>query len=359
MRVFTRFQCVILPAILMLGTCKIVTAQAVSPTATQPASQATSQPGDTLAPDTIARELASAKAQHQEAIGKAKKALLDVINKRINEAANAGNLATVQSLQAVRATAAVDGTVPYDVKDTVILVAKTNYETAIASARARLDRAYRKAVRDYTRARRFDEARSTQDELNSLVLVDPTMAPRVVDLLQLVDVTRDALSGHWHLEGGKLSNERSNVTQIRFPYRPPSEYDFHLVYDRENADWGIELGVCRLDHVFGCGMPDLRDVAANGNFFGLEESRYPAPAGAATHCDVCVQVRNDRLTIIINGEKAFDHPMATWEFGKTPGWFAGPEAFGLGLIDWWGRTTITKAEVREISGPGKVLGRGN
>jgi hypothetical protein len=345
----------------MLGICKIVTAQAVSPTAAQPTSQATSQPGDTLAPDTIAQELATAKAQHQEAIGNAKKALLDVIDQRINEAADAGNLATVQSLQAVRATAAVDGTVPYDVKDTLILVAKTNYETAIASARARLDRAYRKAVRDYTRARRFDEARSTQDELNSLVLVDPTMAPRVIDLLQIVDVTRDALSGHWHLEGGKLSNERSNVAQIRFPYRPPSEYDYHLVYDRENADWGLDLGVCRLDAgVFKCGMQCGKDLDANiGGLRGLESIRYRAPSDAVTHCDVCVQVRNDRLTVIINGEKSFDHPMATWEFGETPDWLSGPKGFGLSVTDWWGRTTITKAEVTDISGPGKVLGRGS
>jgi hypothetical protein len=329
----------------MLGICRIAVAQTPASAATQPAT------------DAIAQALTLAKAQHRQAIDDAKKALLGVIDQRINAAADAGDLTLVQSLQVVKATAAVDGTVSDNEKDFVILIAKNHYDTSIGAARAKLNRAYQIAVRDYTRERNFTAAQSTQEELNSLVLVDPTMTPHVIDLLRLVDPTRDCVSGRWSFADGKLSNESSNGAQIRFPYQPPPEYDYHVVYDREVTNWGVALGVCRLaDDMFGCGMPcqEHPESADVDGLQGMDSIRYRAPADAVTHCDVCVQVRNDHLTVIINGEKSVDQPMATWEFSKTPEWFSGPRS-GLSLIDWYGRTTITKAEVTEISGSGQVL----
>ena len=145
MRLSMRFQYVTIAVFLMLGICGISIAQSPSPAATQPA------------PDAIAQALTLAKAQHRQAIDDAKKALLGVIDQRINAAADAGNLTLVQSLQVVKATAAVDGTVSDNEKDFVILIAKTHYDTSIGAARARLNRAYQIAVRDYTRAREFSE----------------------------------------------------------------------------------------------------------------------------------------------------------------------------------------------------------
>jgi hypothetical protein len=350
---------VIVGCLFVLLACTACIADSDSPPTVQPAAQATSQPSDTAAHDLIAQGLAAAKTQHQLDIAIAKKELLTLIDRRTNEAIDDGDLATVQTLQAARATAAIDGTVPDDVKDVVVLVAQRNYETNIASAGARLNRAYKIAVREYTRERRFAEARATQDELDSLALVDPTMASRVVDLLQLVDPDRDTLAGRWYLEDGRLSNEHSAVAQIRFPYRPPREYDYHVVYDRDDTEWGLGLSVCRLGGAFHIGLPCQRGPGID--FHGLralESVQYRVSGYAISHCDVCVQVRDDRLTVIINGETITDHPMTEWEFAKTPDQLVGPQRFGLGFIDWWGRTTITKAEVIQISGPGEVLGSG-
>jgi hypothetical protein len=127
-----------------------------------------------LPPEYIAQQLEAAKAQHRQDIDAAKGALLKTIDARINAATDAGDLAGVQALQSVQATASVDGTVPADVKDVGVAQGKKTYDAAVLSADTKLRLAYEKAVRDYTRARQLADAQSTQKELDALGLVDST-----------------------------------------------------------------------------------------------------------------------------------------------------------------------------------------
>jgi len=219
----------------------------------------------------------------------------------------------------------------------------------------RLIDAYRDAIRDCARAGQIEKAQGTQKELDSVLVADPTMKPRVVDLLKYVDPQRDALSGHWYFDSGRLVNAPSNCSRIRFPYRPPPEYDFHMVYDRENADWGIQLALSRLGGTFGCEMPDYQNSRGMGTFAGIMDSvKYDAPEGAMDHCDVCIQVRDHHLKITINGDRCFDREMSSWDFDETPWLLVGPSG-GLGVVDRDGKTSISEAEVVEVSGVGEVL----
>ena len=146
-----------------LGVASLAAAQTTQP----------SPSGTGLNPAEIARQLDAAKAAHQQAIDDAKKSLLHTIDQRVDAATNAGDLNLVTSLQAAQATAAVDATVPDDVKDPAVLAAKSTYEYSVKSANTRLNLAYQRAVRDYTRAHEIAQAQSTQAEMNSLGLVDP------------------------------------------------------------------------------------------------------------------------------------------------------------------------------------------
>lgn len=119
---------------------------------------------------------------------------------------------------------------------------------------------------------------------------------------------------------------------------------------------GLALGICRSGQMFRYGMPDFRDLRRIGNFDGiLPAVTYDAPGNATTKCDICVQARDNHLTIIMNGEKSFDRAMTGWSLGHTSTWFAGPYWYGLGVVDWYGQTTISRAEVTEISGLGEVM----
>jgi hypothetical protein len=103
-------------------------------------------------------------------------------------------------------------------------------------------------------------------------------------------------------------------------------------------------------------MPDYQDCRGIGTFQGiLNSTRYNAPEDAMVHCDVWVAVRADRLTITINGQKSFDRVMPQWSFQDIPSWFSGPFRQGLGVVDWYGKTTISKAEVTEMTGIGEIL----
>src|SRR5208282_2931516 len=169
---------IIILAYLMLTICSVAPAQVT----TQPA-------------DPIAKELDAANTQHSQAVDDANKELLLAIDQRINAAADSGDLSLVQSLQAIRTKAQTEGAVPGYVDDAAVRGANNEYEKRLAAARVQLKSSYQDAIRDYTRARNFDRAQSIQDELDSMLRNDPTMQPRVVDLLQVVDPKRDTLSG--------------------------------------------------------------------------------------------------------------------------------------------------------------------
>jgi len=330
--------------IVFLSAAALAAAQSVPSDSTQPA------------PDPIAVALTRASAQHQAAVDAAKRQLLSTIDREIKTATSAGDLAEVGSLQAARAAAATDGSIPDETTNPAVLAAKAEYDRVIITSRSRLTSLYLTAERAYTHANELGKAQAAQDQFDSLMDGDPTLCPPPIDLLKIVDPDRDALAGHWHIQNGFLTNDRSDGAQIRFPYRPPDEYNLHLVYDRQNARWGFELAICDSGKMLGCGMPNLKQSPTQGSLEGMRASAtFDAPADAAAHCDLIVRVRTHRLTIIINGQKSFDQPVQASDFDQTPARLSGAERYGLGMIDWYGSTTITKAQVTEISGVGEVL----
>jgi hypothetical protein len=126
--------------------------------------------------DTIPGRLDTAKAAYMADISNARRALVSAVDARYNAAADAGDLATVESLQAAKASAARDGTVGDEVKDPAIITAKAKMVDAITAANNRMATAYREAIRDYTRARQITEAHAVQDEFNASGLSGSTAA---------------------------------------------------------------------------------------------------------------------------------------------------------------------------------------
>ena len=82
-------------------------------------------------------------------------------------------------------------------------------------------------------------ASSLTDALGYQYQDEPTPEPaklegdrRVVNLLSLVDVQRDAVNGVWTIEQRALASDRGKESRIQFPYQPPEEYDFRIVFTR-------------------------------------------------------------------------------------------------------------------------------
>jgi len=69
-------------------------------------------------------------------------------------------------------------------------------------------------------------------------------APRAVDLLALVDLSRDRVHGTWEKEKGTLAcTRRAPAARVVLPYVPPEEYDLELVAERTGGTDAFVLGL--------------------------------------------------------------------------------------------------------------------
>lgn len=74
-------------------------------------------------------------------------------------------------------------------------------------------------------------------------------SPRKVDLLKLVDPSRDTIDGTWMFVNGQLKSNDALRARINIPYDPPREYDFVIEFTR-NA--GIDCVVQDFTNVRQC-----------------------------------------------------------------------------------------------------------
>jgi hypothetical protein len=137
-------------------------------TAVASATPSAAAPSDAgpLTPERIGARLDRAKTDYLSSVDGAKRELVAAVDRRLSAATDAGDLAQVQSLQAIKSTAETDASIPDDVKDTSLIQAKTRYAQTINAANQRLATAFHEAVRDYTRARDIATAQATQSEFD-------------------------------------------------------------------------------------------------------------------------------------------------------------------------------------------------
>jgi hypothetical protein len=91
-----------------------------------------------------------------------------------------------------------------------------------------------------------------------------------VDLLAMIDLKSDVLSGAWHWQGGKLvappPGNPQKMSIVRIPYLPPPEYDLRIVMEYKPGPGGLNS--------FDFGL-----VGTNGQFTTI----MGATGGAALH----------------------------------------------------------------------------
>jgi len=193
------------------------------------------------------------------------------------------------------------------------------------------------------------------------VLADAAQWNKAVDLMPLIDPERDAVSGQWerNAEGALVSDARS-LSRLEIPYKPPEEYDYKMVFTRNNgwdtiaqcfsngsksliwgmAMWGNELNMFRCVSGFEGTNPTTvwaKEFIQNGR-------RY----------ECVVQVRKQRYAAFIDGKLishwdrgyAGAHVSKEWRL-PTPGL--------LGIASSNSQTTFHSLQLLEISGTGTAV----
>ncbi|HZK81381.1 MAG TPA: hypothetical protein VFC46_09950, partial [Humisphaera sp.] len=188
----------------------------------------------------------------------------------------------------------------------------------------------------------------------------PTHA-RMIDLLALIDIQRDAVNGKWTLDRGVLSGSGpGNGLRIILPYEPPDEYDFLMEFEETAVSNAVVQIVATNkarfmwfmgaddNTAYGIGIVDPKSGHANtasGTIKNMITSHK-------RHISI-VSVRRNRISATLDGRELayYDtdfsdvHIQDFWSIGSGP-------CLGLGSSH---PVSVYRAELNEIAGVGRRI----
>jgi serine/threonine protein kinase len=182
-----------------------------------------------------------------------------------------------------------------------------------------------------------------------------------IDLLALVDPTRDAVKGVWKVEKGRLVSDEDNATRLELPYIPPDEYDFKVVFSRKTGNDAINQIIPHAGTVFVWqmggwentifGISEIGGRRANENPATVQRERCLETGREYTSI---VEVRKNRVTATVNGQKLADWKTDYKDLGMNDDWRLRQDQLP-GLGTWGSATEFRTIELREVSGKGRAL----
>jgi hypothetical protein len=180
----------------------------------------------------------------------------------------------------------------------------------------------------------------------------------VVDLLSMVNLNQDVVSGNWqwtynhelivdNLATGSIS------ARLAFPYHPPLEYDYTLIFTpttgspRDNVAQLVSHGDVPFTWSMCAGpgggntsrLEDINGHSVIGNPFLVPYTFV----GGVEYTSI-VHVRNDGVVIEINGQTLVNHQTDYSDLSRNGKWTL-PDELDLGIGAWNGPTTIHSATV--------------
>jgi len=190
-----------------------------------------------------------------------------------------------------------------------------------------------------------------------LEALDSTGSAGPVDLMTLVDPSMDSVSGKWSLSGGILTVEASNYSRLEFPYEPPAEYDFTMIFLRKAGNDDVVQLLSRTQKGFAFHMQYI------GSGYGFVSATHHDEAAAVIKKDPLannkrhtsvVKVRKDSVGAYLDGKLITEWKPSETDLGAYKPWALRKETV-LGLGSYGNVVEFYKLEVVEVSGKGKRL----
>ncbi|MGD0094312.1 MAG: hypothetical protein ABSE73_30765, partial [Planctomycetota bacterium] len=198
-----------------------------------------------------------------------------------------------------------------------------------------------------------------QKEAESAAVVDdPERWKNAIDLLALVDPTKDSVSGKWDAKGGALICDNAMTARVRIPYRPPTEYDFRIQFTR------LSGSDCLAQILSASGRQFAFMAGGEGNkVFGLEliagkqcfenptAVRRPTCLVTGRRYMLLAQVRNNGVRMYLDGVFLTGFVGEYSQMSVRDHWAVADPAT-LGLASWDNTVAFHAAEVLEVTGQG-------
>lgn len=180
-----------------------------------------------------------------------------------------------------------------------------------------------------------------------------------VDLLKLVDASRDTVRGHWTMSGSKLSCDAGYKATLQFPYQPPKEYDYRIVFVRKSgSDTVCQVGVTGKSFLWAMGgwnnsvfgFDDCDGKSADNNPTTVHSSDEVGIKNGKVHESI-IKVRATKIEVFLDRKLVCSWDKGNDRLSTHADWNLRDRAL-LGVGAMSSALEIQAAEVTEISGPG-------
>jgi hypothetical protein len=187
--------------------------------------------------------------------------------------------------------------------------------------------------------------------------------PRVVNLMSLIDVKKDAVGGVWKSDSDGITSDANGNARLRIPYDPPAEYDLHFVFVRESGNNAVAAILSHGGHAFDWQMGALSNAYCG---FETRDAAYDTKNPSVVkidpsltngkRCDCVVQVRNDSVTAYMDGKLVSRYGTDYADVSLYHYWsLKADNAIGIGSGS--SPTLFQMIEVTEVSGAGSAATR--
>lgn len=184
-----------------------------------------------------------------------------------------------------------------------------------------------------------------------------------IDLLPMIDVDKDAVSGKWVKADGFLESPKQFGARIEIPFEPPSEYELTVVATPLDEPNGLLLGQLMSGHRFltlvnhnvrqdkpasALENVDGKNVSGNATAIMAELLKKDRPS------QIIVTVRGGSVVVRCDGKTIIDwrgkpEQLSLGDYWKTPN----SNALFLGAYDC--RYRFSRVSIASLSGEGKPL----
>jgi hypothetical protein len=182
---------------------------------------------------------------------------------------------------------------------------------------------------------------------------------RVVNLMPLIDLGKDVVSGTWRLSNGQPTSGDGRFDRIRIPYEPPEEYDFIIEFTRQGSNDVVCQILSHSGHSFewinGANrntVSGFERIDGRGAGDGKTAVVLKATQDQGKRHRSVVKIRKHSIAAYVDGNLMVEYPTDFSDLTVHGEFNIGSDAIGIGSL---GSTTFHTIEVIEVTGTGHQL----
>jgi hypothetical protein len=187
----------------------------------------------------------------------------------------------------------------------------------------------------------------------------PAVGGPVTDLLKLLDTSKDVVAGTWTLKGSQLVSDGAESARVEFPYEPAGDYDFRIVFVRNEGGGDVFQSLTRNGKSFLWSMsagPHYGFGDFNGRWICYDDCQgqvvlQSGIVNGKTHTSL-VQVRKDGVKGFLDGKLIKELKDPYGSLGPHQGLQLRKDTL-LGVGSFGSPTTFLKIELVEFGAKGK------